>query len=264
MKNIFNVLALVLLLPVAAPAAASLQEPALAAKGDPVSPLCFTMANEGDTIDPQACDSALEATESDPSYPTSQGFYGTAYHFKDDPEALAAGYIEYRHLGETNGKEAIWVRDSSGGSGIFTTLYLLSRTDDDKLKVEQVVATGDRCINGIENAFIDETGALQYETNLTQQGIYNLAAESAEKTSEDTELENCAVCCIGRAHYKDGILQSITLSEENIATMQKGGEAAPIRQCFNRLLLSHQTKALEIRPGDLKAIVSEYHQTCRP
>ncbi len=263
MKNIFNALALFFMLPAPLSSTATLQEPALTAGDGPLNPLCFSTAQqEGAIIDPLRCiNDHIVAVEDDSAYLPAAGFHGQAYRFKGVQETPQTPYIQYRHLGQTNGYEAVWVEENSGGSGIFSSIYRLSRTADNKLRVEAIIAGGDRCNGGIKDAYVDGAGTLHYSTNLTLRGLYALGYP--ERAAQSTALDNGAANCVGTAHYIGNSLSRVTLAEDHGTPQPDKGDNTSITQCFNRLL-SLSSGDVTLHPAQVQQVAAGFRQLCKP
>lgn len=222
---------------------------ALGYNGKPVDPLCFLQTWNQDAekpvIDLTACDNPDIARINDANlYTAPAGFNGAAYRPANMAEADSAGvaFVEYRYLGNIGTNAAVLLRESGGGSGLFTTLYLLQR-DGDKLNVVEPVAGGDRCNGGIVEAQVIGD-KLIYEENLTPLTLYIIGGGPA--TDEADNLPDCASCCYATAKYEGDTLSTVkvngnlgTVLERLIAETPDGNTTAA---CFDALMLSHIKK----------------------
>lgn len=186
----------------------------------PIDPLCFAQLWEGaenPSINLAACKSENFVRIDDPAqYSARDSFIGTAYRPADiaAENMPAAAFIEYKFIGPAADGAAILVRESGGGTGLFSSLYVMKRTDDE-LKVVTTIAGGDRCNGGIESANVKD-GQIYFTQNMTLLALYGIGTQSTPATMPDAaaELPDCAVCCYGLGHYNGLALQKVTLPAE--------------------------------------------------
>lgn len=240
-------------------------------EGKPVDPLCFNQlwqqSDEKPAIRLDNCNPGLYTPVEDPDqYSAADGFIGTAYRPSDiAPEHMPAlAFIEYKNLGMIDDHSVVLIRESGGGTGLFTSLYLFRR-DGANLHVVKNIAGGDRCNGGIETAHIDN-GFLHYDVNLTPLALYALGGGETEDVNS-ADLQDCAVCCYALAHYQIDKLHSVSLAD-NLSQMLSQSplmaeDAASPAACFDRLALaqikSGQTK---FSPEKLSAFANKIEKEC--
>ncbi|MBU0799815.1 MAG: hypothetical protein KKA05_02310 [Alphaproteobacteria bacterium] len=241
---------------------------ALQKNGQPVDPYCFVQTWEQNVnaaiIDLNACEDAdnVRVADSD-QYTPSDGFVGTAYRpaGADAENMPAHAYIEYKYLGDVDGDAAVLIRESGGGTGQFTSLYLFKRVDD-TLQVTRNIAGGDRCNGGIESAALSD-GALRYSINLTPMALY---AQGGGRTDgmDVEDLPDCATCCYAQAHYNNETLESISLDSDlpNLLSQRTLG-GADAASCFDTIVQGNITAGeTNFTPEQLAAFTTRIQTTC--
>jgi hypothetical protein len=244
--------------------------PTLTYNDAPVDPLCFlqTWNQDADNpvIDLAACDDPAIVRITDTGlYTPPADFRGAAYRPAEmaDDDDTGVAFVEYRYLGDVGGDAAVLLRESGGGSGLFTTLYLMHR-DGDKLTVVRPVAGGDRCNGGLTAA--DIVGEeLAYDENLTPMALYALGGGPDTEASD--ALPDCASCCYATAHYAGDALDHVQIDdslgnilERMIAETPDGNATAA---CFDRVILAHiKTGATRFSLDELNAFSREVQATC--
>lgn len=229
----------------------------------PIDPLCFTQTWEqpadSTIIDLTACETPNAVRTPDQGkYKPEPGAYGVAYRPGDATvETMpVASIIEYRYLGDVGTDHAVMLTESGGGSGTFTSLYLLHR-DGDRLKVTRTLASGDRCNNGVTGAAV-ANGALSYGVNLTPAALYTLAGGNNAEELSGGPLKDCAVCCYAVAHYNNDGLANVTFNPDLAGALAPEDEGS--YGCFDGLVQKHLNAALS--PAQLKDFGTELYAAC--
>jgi hypothetical protein len=259
--------AVIALPPHKAPAAPA---PSLAMQkdGKPIDPYCFVQTWDQNVnaaiIDLNACEDAdnVRVPNSD-QYTPSDGFIGTAYRPAGvDAENMPAhAFIEYQYLGDIDGDAAVFIRESGGGTGQFTSLYLFKRVDD-TLQITRNIAGGDRCNGGIESASLKKD-TLRYSTNLTPMALY---AQGGGRTDgmDVEDLPDCATCCYAQAHYNNDTLESVTLDSDlpNLLSQRTlGGDNTA--SCFDTIIQAQINAGETIfTPAELAAFTTRIQTEC--
>lgn len=235
-------------------------------KDAPVNPLCFTQTWEqpaqGAVIDLTACETPAAVRSADQSsYKATPGAHGVAYRPADATvETMPMpAIIEYKYLGDVGTDHAVLLSESGGGTGFFTSLYLLKR-DGDRLIIKDTLAGGDRCNNGITAAAVND-GALSYDVNLTPAALYTLAGGDNTAERPGGPLKDCAVCCYATAHYKGGTLDTVTFNPDLAAALNpdEPGTAG----CFDGIAQQQfTTRQTTMASAGLKDFGTRIYDTC--
>lgn len=210
--------------------------PGLIYNGRPVDPLCFinqlSVDSESDRIDlrPEKC---LATEYKDLEYfSTSPYNTALAYQYAHDEfgSPMSKPYLMIQYAGpllnEADNPIAhppleadipVVIRSSGGGTGQFSTLHKMRRLDEHSLQIIETLSGGDRCNSGIDAAYLDQDGHLNYSINLTPYTMV-LLGEQDDPDFLNTvvpfeDLDDCAVCCYGQAHYKEMDLVSVSINE---------------------------------------------------
>lgn len=197
--------------------------PAIEIDGAPFDPICFatqmSMESELEHIDLNACESA-EIIPGEP-FNNDDGTHGITYRYAEEEEngGMSMPYVAYNAIPPANIDDpefSIVVTWSGGGTGQFSTLYKMRR-ENDFLLVQNTYAGGDRCNGGIGSAGLDEKGRLSYGINITPYDMLVLGGDPNRAVLDTVEpyddLDACAACCYGQAHFTEDDFNGITLSE---------------------------------------------------
>lgn len=229
-----------------------------------LNPLCFVSAVASATgvpLDPATCgQDGMRLAIDSPNYKPAEGFTGTAYRYADSQEVTPLpAFVEYKDLGTlSSGDKAVLVHENTGGSSLFSTLYVLA-PDAEKFTIKDIPASGDRCTGGIVDATVEPGGALAYTANLTPSRLYDLAAQSKPFDFSSDALQNCTECCAAVASYKGGVAETVTLVENPAGT---GDDV--IAACFNDFASDRisEGKATMTIP-ELRDFMNEVRTTCQ-
>lgn len=250
--------------PAAVPMTTGLPLPAtLTVGGKAIDPLCFAQAWEqpadGAVIDLGKCSTAdLVRVPPGDGYKPGKDAHGVAYRPADISAAdmLVPAFIEYKYLGDAGMEHAVLLSESGGGTGMFTSLFLLRR-DGESLRISRTVAGGDRCNNGLRRAAV-ENGSLSYEVNLTPAALYQLAGFDSTAEMPGGPLKDCAVCCYAAATYRGDDLVDVRFAPGITAALSpdEGGTSG----CFDSVIGKYATTTLT--PEKLAAVGAEIHAQC--
>ncbi len=270
--------------------AAILFPPALLYNGEPIDPLCFAVQMSGEDS-PQRINLTPDSCRSDDLTDLeyfSKGPYDRAVHYQyaDIEDSMGRPYMMIQYAGPAlegvSGEithpaidEAVPViiRTSGGGTGQFSTLYKMQRVDEQTLAVTETIAAGDRCNSGITEAFLDADGDLNYALNLTPYTMVVLGGDEDRAFMDSVEpyddLDDCAACCYGEAHYNEDQLGYITLNENarEMITGKEYREASLVEQtkqmCFDELIaLQFQAGQTSFTPTEWETFITEVEHTC--
>lgn len=246
----------------------------------PIDPMCFaaqfSMESELEMIDLNACDStqitALEYWENE------DGTRAVTYKYNDDEFAgVPYPYMAYRAIPDPSHPDSpdigILTTWSGGGTGQFSTLYKMRR-EGDFLYVLKIYAGGDRCNGGIGSAEMDEQGRMSYGINITPYDMLVLGGDPNRTILNTVEpfddLDACAACCYGEAHFREDIFEKITLNPELPERLadkyDQGQDPAPeqeIQACFDNLVaLQFEGSSTEYDTADWESFIGEIEHTC--
>jgi hypothetical protein len=229
--------------------------------GKPIDSLCFA-PGESHVIDLKNCGLEHEKYKSNgPSADMKKKGY-VGYEWKDTATE-AQGYTYYKYFDAGNHKYWFYTINNTGGSGDFTSIYLVERKDKDTLSLESV-AGGDRCNGGVQDVVL-KNGVLNYNVNLTP---YDIIAQSNKKlpnVQAYDDLAACAACCAATAAYTvtadntvkfDHITLDKTMKTDEMPTQGK------YQSCFNELFASVSKKSTELDQAKVDDFTSQFEQTC--
>jgi len=227
--------------------------PAIEMEGKPFDPACLatqmSMESELEFIDLHACESPdIKPGEYFENEQVTRGISYT-YTSEGDTMGMSKPYIAYNAfpLADPNNPDfGIIITWSGGGTGNFSTLYKMRR-EGDMLHVLKTYAGGDRCNGGIGSAGLNEKGQMSYGINITPYDMLVLGGDpnrAALDTVEPFEdLDACAICCYGQAHFAEDDFTGVTLNEELNDWLERkypeGEQPAPEQErqaCFDTMI----------------------------
>lgn len=177
-----------------------------------------------------------------------------AYPVHDCPEDLPGVTVSYQDLGAVGTARAVLIHESGGGSGQFSRLELLQRRDD-RLYIHETVAAGDRCNGGIAAASVED-GRLAYSQHITAYDFIALSDfQSDVAVSAYDDLEACAACCYGQAHYVDDVLQKVSVDK----TPGSQARRPALQNCFDEVLAAYPQM---MAPAVLQDFAGDFHAQC--
>lgn len=238
-------------------------------KGQPINPFCFAdffyTNNKKDTMDLKKCEKKLKksnlvVTTRDEER-IKQGYVGYDYDQKPNH-----GYSYYKPYGSVNGGQIIYLIHSGGGSGQFSSLYLVTRTKN-KIQLE-TLASGDRCNGGVLDVKQDGQ-KLTYTVNLTAYDFLDLAQNNPHNLNAYADLEACAACCKATAifereldHLNDAKLFYIDLTAYPIEA-KNIAQQGTYQVCFDKLLLDAESSGKKYYDTDeLKKFTQMFNDQC--
>lgn len=212
--------------------------------GKPIDPICFSVigGQRVDYIPLKNCGQGLTVEERSSS---DRSTYMAAYKYtelEDGGVGMSMPYSEYSYIGSYENKDLIRVNWSGGGTGHFSVLMYVSR-EGDELRIHETITGGDRCNGGLVDASVTKDGLISISQNVTPFDMIVISGDPDRpllKTLKPYEdLETCAICCYGVAHYTDHVLQSVTVnagvsmdkSYENLSSADHQKQI-----CFDKLL----------------------------
>ena len=182
-------------------------------------------------------------------------------------------WLSYREVGALpDGREVVLVRYNSGGTGVFSEIYLLRRTPsadgrDTVLSGTLIGGGGDRCNGGITQARLADPRTVEVDYQVTPQ---DLLSESDEQVPDPAVggLPSCALCCAGtiRRQLDVASKQEKTISatvDQLLSAEADADNADPMQKCFDGLirkeapLLPHT-----FSPDALRALGTAFAKQC--
>lgn len=258
--------------------------PAIEIDGTPFDPICFatqiSMESELEYIDLNACESADIIPGE--HFNNEDGTHGVTYRYAEEEEngGMSMPYVAYNAipLAPPNDRDfqpefGIVVTWSGGGTGQFSTLYKMRR-EDDTLHVLKTYAGGDRCNGGIGSAGLDEQGRISYGINITPYDMLVLGGDPNRSVLDTVEpyddLDACAACCYGQAHFTEDEFNGVTLSEslgEWLDSKYADGEQpAPEQEkqaCFDELIgAQHDSGKVSFSVNEWENLIRKIEEVC--
>ncbi len=246
--------------------------------GRPINPLCIGQIinneslespKEAPIIDLAECSQPKEnyKIEKNNDLMSKKGFISIDYTLKD---GLGGGYAYYKYLGKYKDLHILYFLQNSGGSGMFSFILLCKRQGD-KIQLESIIASGDRCNGGVEEVTFNGT-LLNYYVNLTP---YDYLALSNFESDSNPEIKNkvkayddlaaCAACCLGSAFYEHDFQQSRLISVDFGKPISKEEEQTQgqYQACFNQIVRDYQKKFQHtLTPDQLNEFISVFNKEC--
>ncbi len=226
-----------------------------------IAPLCFSNftdpSNKKNTLNLKT-DPCLKHQQSYNDYALKNGLIG--YALKGKRVSMKPPYIFYRYVGELNKNDQteyiFMISWSDGGTGSFTKLMSMT-LNNSVLTPKQIYASGDRCNGSVKDAVIRDK-QLHYQTKITPFALYALH-NSQIKPNLDSLLPDCAVCCIGTAHYVDRVLSGVQFNSQ----LLEGSTDEKTLSCFNEIAKQYTTpKKRLLNPTQIKAFQAEIKSKC--
>ncbi len=182
-------------------------------ENQPIEPACFyQLVGEERTKEIDLSTHVCQNTTTE--FDTKQipdGLLG--YHLVDETPTMSQPYIYYRLIGQKEPKTLpvyyVELQWSGGGTGNFKELILVQKKQN-KLKLVETIASGDRCFGGVTHIQY-KNEQLKYAQNLTS-AEFGRQLGFNENDIEKLGLKDCAVCCIGLLHQQDGKIMSMSLN----------------------------------------------------
>lgn len=189
-----------------------------------------------------------------------------------DPENRFRTYHYYRVFNAAPGYYFVESEYSGGGSGIFTSIDLITRIDSSTFTIQNIT-NGDRCNGGL--GVDDDTSAhkLTYKQNFTP---YEMVLLSDVPIKDKKLLEGlyfCANCCIVFGYYEvndsgKNMLQYLDIEgyskffAEQMKYAEKTSNEDP-QFCFNTVLSSYLKRGkTKLNADELNGFVNEFIKSC--
>lgn len=236
---------------------------ALMVEGAPIDPMCFVMLG-GETptaLTLKECGSNYEITDAQNAV-DENGYVYAQYTTPGEVQNVRPSMIRYKYLGETKKGYNLLIESSGGGTGQFSSIYIVDRKEGG-LGVVDVIAGGDRCNGGIESATVYE-GELVFNQNVTPFDFLDLADSNPYGLKAYEDLDACAVCCYGVARYNaDGFKGiSVTAELDDLEDRDPSPERG-MQNCFDKVLKSRMDIGqIDMPASVVKSFVQEFHAAC--
>lgn len=236
-------------------------------QGKPISPLCIAeIAN--DNSDKIISANLLKCSKNEKKYKIEpykdaidSGFTGFDYTLKNSSEEyVPTESAYYKYLGMFNNLHVIYFIYSGGGSGSFTSVFLVERKEDTIKYIKNVVSLGDRCNGGI-NSVSFKNNKLTYSVNISPYDFIDLSGIKIPKVKPYDDLATCAACCQGTAQFESDFEKSDLISLDLGETFEN--TQGTYQECFNVLLKDYKQQGKQLlSPAELKEFIGLFMSKC--
>lgn len=225
----------------------------------PISPDCLVKLvevsdNAHTTAKLATCSSAKAAKK----VHLAQGVYTT----KDESSDRIQSFADYSIIGESDNKFLLDFGQWTGGSGFFTSILWVEKTDTE-IKLLKALAGGDRCNGGTE-----KTGPWSYSINLTSADLIDAAEDKSIKINAYRDLDASAAGCVAKSHYKfDPVNASesflYVVLDKRVEIDKAWASQFTYQACLDRLLTSYNDQKLgKLDLKGLKTFAEKFKGEC--
>ena len=207
-----------------------------------------------------------------------KGFIGFEYRYVDErgtDNSPFTGYSYYKIIGNYHHDYTIYTINNTGGSGVFTSLYLVKR-EGDELVIKSLPPGGDRCNGGITDVSQhNQTVTVTVSVNVTPADLLDISKKNPHHLRAYDDLDACEAFCVGTAVYeinlqnKDKPMKFIAI---NLAADSQGAASLThatnnkkisIQDCFDEQLYHyyHQVKHT-LTPQELDTFMDKFNDSC--
>ena len=238
---------------------------------EPISPLCLDQEESPDkTLSlVNNCGTAPVVEQEQSKELLNKGFIGFEYKTKDNLDA-ANSYSYYKIIGSFNNVYTLFSISNTGGSGHFSSVYLVNR-DKDQLHIKTLPFGGDRCNGGLTEVTQQEN-KLFFSSNITPADFLSISNNNPYQLKAYDNLDACAACCVATAQYETDLqknpakatLLSIQLANDSGSLSSlKSADQTGYQACFNKLVLEYIAKNKStLTAKELKLFMDEFNATC--
>lgn len=236
-------------------------------QGKPISPLCILRiangeSNKAATVNLSNCTQNEKKYKLEPDQSMiEKGFIGYDYTKKNSKEAYAATESAYyKYLGKFKNFHVIYFISSGGGSGTFTSVFLLDRKGNNIKYAKNIIPVGDRCNGGIETVSLKD-GKLNYSLHITPYNYIELSGIKLPDIKAYDGLSACAACCQGTAQFESDFENSQLVSI-NIGDSFENSQGV-YQDCFNSVLKDYKAHAKQtLSVKEIKDFVRKFQNMC--
>lgn len=179
---------------------------------------------------------------------------------RTDSEQLEP-FTSYQIIGQSGDKYLLVLTEWGGGSGVFTTIVWLRKTNTHLVFVK-TLSMGDRCNGGVE-----KVGAWQYSVNLTPAAVLDSFGKTKLKIKPYDVLSASASSCVAKAIYtfnpkvaKAKLDKMILVDEAQDVSAQAD---MPYQACFNQLFNGYVVSGnRELNQGGVDYFIAEFTRKC--
>ncbi len=239
--------------------------PLLLGDGKAVDPICFVPYLMGENTQKTiqlGPDCAPGYTSDNTDYAPIDGYNGTGFYVKDDPDTrggMRPAFISYRVVGDVADGTVIDIMGSGGGTGIVSAIVTAKR-EGDTLTVLKSHAGGDRCNGGITDASV-KNGKLHYGLNITPYDLLTVGTDQEPKGIKAyDDLDACAACCMGEALYEDDQFVGVRLPDEFVVPERPAEQTVQI--CFDKIMAGQDK--LELNAQEVAVLRDKIVADCTP
>jgi hypothetical protein len=228
--------------------AASTLPASLMYNNKPIDALCIYEATKNTELSKCGVN-AVTGREIDGSNASMLAKGYTGFNYKQNNMGPTHGESYYRVLCKQGKSDIIYTIDSSGGSGDFTAIKLLTRNKN-TITVKTLDA-GDRCNGGINNVLVNNH-VLMYRVNITPWDFLAMNNDNPLQLRAYDDLAACAACCAGTATY----YRNYTLSADFVPPK-------PYQRCFDKVIGGYIAKHKTILSAkEFREFTEFFNQTC--
>lgn len=232
----------------------------------PIDALCFfDRENDSKSISLKNCGFAKEkyVVKGQNNHLIAKGYIG--YNWQNsDAQNAAEGYSYYKIFKAGKGQYWLYTINSGGGSGEFSTIYLVKRKNPDTLEIQDL-AGGDRCNGGVQ-AVSKINNELHFSVNLTAYDLIALSKKPSPHLKAYEDLAACAVCCVAKAFYQVTLGAQPQLKYVNFQNLKETSEMpeqGAYQACFNQLFTSYAAAGKsQFKQIQLDEFADKFNETC--
>jgi hypothetical protein len=237
----------------------------------PINPLCFDQEESLDkTLSlTNNCELAPIEVVGQSKDLLDKGYVGFEYKVKDITDA-ASSYSYYKVIGDFNHFYTLYSISNTGGSGHFSSIYLVNR-DKDQLHVKTLPFGGDRCNGGLTE--VTQNGStLSFSSNITPGDFLSISNNNPQQLKAYDDLDACAACCVATALYETDLqkdatkatLKSIQFANDSDTLSElKSTDKTGYQACFNKLVLTYIAKnKITLTVTELNSFMDKFNSTC--
>ncbi|MBL7479129.1 hypothetical protein [Legionella bononiensis] len=237
----------------------------------PINPLCFDQEESSNkTLSlTNNCDLAPIEVVGQSKELLNKGYVGFEYKLKDDSDTTSS-YSYYKVIGYFNHFYTILSISNTGGSGHFSSIYLVKR-DHDQLHIKTLPFGGDRCNGGLDEV-TQNKNILSFSSNITPGDFLSISNNNPKKLQAYDDLDACAACCVATALYKTDLQQDSTqatltsiqfANDPDTLSELKSNDSTGYQACFNQLVLHYIAKnKTTLTVKELGTFMSEFNTNC--
>ncbi len=235
--------------------------------GKPISPLCIAQIANAESLESAQVNLA-ECSKEESKYRLvpdksmlEKSYIGYDYTLKNSTEEYTpTESAYYKYLGKFNNLHVIYFIYSGGGSGTFTSVFLVDRKDDTIKYSKNIVGMGDRCNGGIDTVSLNDN-KLRYSLFITPYDYIDLSEIKIPEVKAYDDLSACAACCQGTAQFESDFDTSQLVSVDMGDSFDN--DQGTYQECFNSVLKGNKDRGKQkLTVPELKDFVMQFKDQC--